>query len=226
MTRYNMYRLIHKGVRVLTSEMLVDFGRLDTGDAAETAALVARVRALLEFCHHHMENEDRHVHPAMEARAPGSTATVAADHRHHLEGITSLHAACARLEAAAPAERAEVAHALYLELAVFVGENMVHMNLEETRNNAVLWQHFSDDELRTIEAGIVASLPPADMAETLRWMVPAASPAERAAFLRSLRDAVPPPVFDDILGVVTPHLSPANRAKLDAALTPRASAAA
>ncbi|MGC2856553.1 hemerythrin domain-containing protein [Novispirillum sp. DQ9] len=226
MTRYNMYRLIHKGVRALTAGVLVDFGRLDAADDAERAALVARVRDLLDFCHHHMDNEDRHVHPAMEARAPGSTAAVAADHVHHLHGIESLRAACDRLEAAAPAARAEAAHALYLELAVFVGENMVHMNVEETANNAVLWRCYSDAELQGIEAAIVASLAPPDMAQTLRWMVPSATPAERADFLLRVRAMVPTPVFADILGMVTPHLGAIDRAKLDAALAPRATAAA
>lgn len=226
MSRYDMYRLIHKGLRAFASDVLVSFGRLDADDPADVAAEIGRVRAFLDFCANHLEHENLHVHPAMETRAPGSTATVAADHAGHLDEIHSLRAACALLESAAPARRADIAHALFLELAVFVGQNLVHMNVEETHNNTVLWQAYSDDELRAIEGAIVASQSPAEMSETLRWMLPAATPAERAAFLGGLRQAVPPAVFDDLLAIVTPHLSPADLAKLDAALAVAAPAAA
>lgn len=223
--RYNMYRLIHKGVRVLTSETLVAVGRMDSDDPAEVTETCRRVRSMLDFCHHHMDNEDRYVHPVMEARAVGSTATVSGDHAHHLESIESLRKACDRLEAAAPAERAEAAHALYLELAVFVGENLVHMNMEESEHNTILWRCYSDIELIAVERGIVGSMPREAMAETLRWMVPSASPGERAAFLCGLRNALPPPVFEDILDIVTPHLGAVDRAKLDTALGRHATAA-
>lgn len=225
MSRYDMYRLIHKGLRALSAEVLVDCARLDAADLSAVDTQVGRVRYLLDFCQGHLEHEDRHVHPAMEARAPGSTATVAADHLHHGEVLASLRAACDRLEAALPADRADAAHALYLELSVFVGENLVHMHMEETHNNAILWDCYSDDELRAIEGALVADLTPAEMTQTLRWMVPAATPDERAAFLSGLRQAVPMAVFDELLGIVTPHLSPSDLAKLGAALSLRASAA-
>ncbi len=217
--RYNMYRLIHKGLRAYAAETLTALGRMDADDPADVAAVCGRVGAFLDFCHHHMGNEDRHVHPAMEARAPGSTAIVAADHVHHAEAIDRLKASLADA-----GRGAEAAHALYLDLAVFIGENLEHMNVEETHNNAVLWRCYDDDELAAIERSIVAALPPEEMAATLRWMVPSATPAERAAFLCGLREAVPAPVFSDIIALVSPHLSASDIAKLDGVLGQRAAA--
>lgn len=218
-SRYNMYRLIHKGLRAYAAEILTALGRLDADDPAEVAAVCGRVDAFLDFCHHHMGNEDRHVHPAMEARAAGSTATVAADHVHHGAAIGRLKATLANAR-----RDAEAVHALYLDLAVFIGENLEHMNVEETHNNAVLWRCYDDSELAAIERSIVAALPPEEMAATLRWMVPSATPAERAAFLSSLREAVPAPVFADIMALVSPHLSTSDVAKLDAVLGHRVAA--
>ena len=45
-------------------------------------------------------------------------------------------------------------------LAQFVAENLTHMNVEESWNNAVLWETHSDAELIAIEQAIVASLSP------------------------------------------------------------------
>lgn len=45
-------------------------------------------------------------------------------------------------------------------LALFVADDVQHMHVEETAHDAVLWAHYSDDELMAIEQAIVASIPP------------------------------------------------------------------
>ena len=204
--RYDIYRLIHKGLRLFMTDTLTAAGTLDAGDPAAVAEVTGRVRALLAFCRAHVRHENGFVHTAMEARAPGSAAAVAGDHDHHLADIAALE----ELADAVAAGRAD-AHTLYRRLAVFVGENLVHMEQEEGRNNAVLWQAFQDEEIMAIERAIVDSQPPADKMLTIRWIAAAATPAERTAFLAAVRAAVPPAAFAAILEMVGPHLRPAER---------------
>jgi len=56
--------------------------------------------------------------------------------------------------------RAALAQRLYRHLALFIGENLQHMQVEETENNAALWALYSDDELAAIHDRLLASVPP------------------------------------------------------------------
>jgi hypothetical protein len=221
--RYDMYRLIHKGLRAFMADTLVAVGSIDVDDAAGTAEVLGRMRGLLAFCRSHLGHEDDFVHPAMEARAPGSSRNAALDHAEHAEAFLALEGAAAALEAAmaerrSHAFRADAAHALYGLLATFVGENLVHMGVEESHNNAVLWRTHADAELMAIEQAIVAAQAPQEQALTIRWIAAAATPAERAAFLLDIRRAAPAEAFDGILALVEAHLAPHDRAKLRRAL--------
>lgn len=227
--RYDIYRPIHKGLRAFMAETLVRAGRLDAADTADVAETLAQVRGLALFCRNHLRHEDEHVHTAMEARVPGSTAVTAADHRHHHDAIAALTQAADAVEAAPDAAgRARAAHALYLTLARFVGENLLHMDVEEGHNNAVLRGAYADCELAALEHAIVASLSPEETPVVLRWILTSVSPAERAGALLGMRRDMPAEPFAGVLAMIRPLLSPVDRARLDAALgvaAPVASAA-
>jgi len=64
----------------------------------------------------------------------------------------------------------------------------------------------------------LASIAPAEMMFALRWLVPAMNPAERAGMLGDMQAHAPAPAFAAALGVVQPHLSQADWAKLSRAL--------
>lgn len=216
--RPELYAAVHKGLRAAMSDALLAVGRLDCDDADEVAEVLARVRALLALCREHLEVEERAIHPSMEARCPGSAAQTAADHREHLLSFISLEAAVQVVERASARERPGAASRLYRQLAVFVGENFLHMHVEETDNTSILWQTHSDADLAGVHQAIVSAIPPAQMAAFLRWMVPFQSPAERAAMLGAMQRTAPAQVFEGVLAGVRPHLSRRDWSKLAAAL--------
>lgn len=216
--RPELYTPVHKGLRAAMSDALLAVGRLDCDDPNEVAEVLARVRGLLALCREHLEQEERAIHTAMEARCPGSASQTASDHRDHLLSFISLEAAVQVVEQALAAERAGAALRLYRELAVFVGENFLHMHVEETENTSILWQTHSDADLAGIHQSIVSAIPPQQMAAFLRWMVPYQSPAERAAMLGAMQRSAPAQVFEGVLATVRPHLSQRDWGKLAAAL--------
>jgi hypothetical protein len=218
--RVDMYAGIHKGLRAFMGEVLATVGRMDAYDPAEVGAVVAEVRVLLEALRRHLHHENQFLHPAMEARRPGSACATADDHVHHVEAIERLEADLLAVERSAGAGRAAAALGLYRRLALFVAENYEHMQVEETENNAVLWAAYTDEELLEIEHALVASIPPQWLAIYLRWMVPAMAPAERAAFLTGIQLGAPAEVFEQVLAMVKPHLGDRDWAKLMAALAP------
>jgi iron-sulfur cluster repair protein YtfE (RIC family) len=218
--RHDIYAGVHKGLRSFMTETLVAAGRVDVHDPAELIGTLAQVRSLLDACRAHLHAENQFLHPAMEARRPGSARETAKDHEDHVRALETLETDVLALERAQPGVRGEAARRLYDRLAGFVAENFVHMHDEETGNNAVLWATYADEELAEIQQAIVASLPPEKMALFLRWMVPAMSPAERAGLLAGIQLGAPREVFDRVLATARPHLTEREWTKLMAALAP------
>ncbi len=72
--RVDIYRGIHKAVRAFMCDTLTMVGQLDIDDDADVTATVAQVRGLAAFCADHLAHENQFIHPAMEARRPGSSA--------------------------------------------------------------------------------------------------------------------------------------------------------
>ncbi len=212
--RYNIYSNPHKALRLALGELLVAAGRVDPCDDAEVAGLAGQVRSLLLFCRTHLEKEEAFVHPAMEARRPGSTVATDHDHRDHLAAFEQLEADVRALEESSAERRDAAATDLYRHLALFAADNFVHMHTEETDNNDALWAAYADDELRALEQRLVASIPPEVLQITLRWMMPAMNPSERAGLLLELRERVPAAAFAAIVAGAQSSLTEPERRKL------------
>lgn len=212
--RFDSYRNIHMALRACMTETLLAVGRMDPRDEAERNAVLPQVRVLLAICRSHLKKEETFVHPAMETRAPGSAKDTAGDHAEHMHWFQDLEDAVTAAESGDPAK----AFLLYRNLALFVGENFVHMHTEETVNNEILWRTHSDAEIIAIEQAIVASLSPEEKSLAMRWMLPALSPEARAQMLGMMKAAMPPEAFAGILAMLKPLLSEANWRKLTKAM--------
>jgi hypothetical protein len=174
------------------ADTLQQLGRLDVTDPQDLAASLAQLDALLHAAEHHVETENRFVHTAIEARRAGASAAMAAEHDEHLDSITTLRAEAAALRAMPTAGAAQ---RLYRRFAAFVAHNFEHMGVEESRHNQALWAAYTDEELLDIHGRIMASIGPRELSETLRWMIPALNPAERALVVGGLPPAVQAPVL-------------------------------
>jgi hypothetical protein len=216
--RYDPYLMIHKGIRALVTDALVRAGRMDAFDDDDTADVVARVRDLARLAESHAHHEERFIHPAMEARAPGSTRHVDEDHRTHRAALARLVDGCDAVERQAGAARAAAALELYRALALYVAKDLVHMHAEETENNAVLWATHTDAELVALTERLVAAIPPEQNAVFARWMASSSAPAERAQLLANARGRMPAPAFAGMLQGILSELRAKDRGKLEAAL--------
>ena len=104
--RFDLYGTIHKALRSFMGATLQRIGRMDASDAADMAATLSELDALLNLCHSHIRHEDDFVHPAIEARWPAAAARTAADHREHVDSIEALRAEAHALREADEADAA------------------------------------------------------------------------------------------------------------------------
>lgn len=204
--RLDLYAGIHKALRHFMTDTLHRVGRMDANDAADLRRTLGQFEDLMAQCLQHLHHENDFVHAAIEARQPRGAARTADDHVEHIAHIEALRAEARALAQAAPADRPALALRLYRHLALFVADNFQHMNVEETQNNATLWANYRDDELMALHQRILASLPPAETLQVMRWMVPASNPAERTQVLGGMQAAAPAEAFAAVLDAVRPHL--------------------
>jgi hypothetical protein len=216
--RVDLYGSIHKALRMMMCDTLVGLGRLDVDDEHAVLQGAQRVFDLLEICHAHLNHENRFVHPAMHARDAGSSDAAACEHAEHERHIVQLSRMAGALVKTEAGQRGPVLMGLYHALSLFVADNFRHMVDEETRHNPVLWAHYSDAELMALHDELVASIVQPEMLATLRWMVPACNPSERAQMLCGMQAQAPQPAFEAVLDTVRPHLDAREWASLARAL--------
>lgn len=218
--RFNMYQPIHKGLRAFMTDTLIRVGSVDPTDGIECGEVATQLRSLLHVCGEHLVHENRFLHAAMEQRAPGSAARIAAEHVEHEAQIASL---LGMLEDAmtplkSMGRQPQMWLALYQALSLFVAENFEHMLVEEREHNAVLWACFTDEELLEIHDALLASIQPDEMAVVYRWIVPQLSHPERVGMLQGMRQGMPAEVFDNQVDQLRPLLNARAWHKLQAAL--------
>lgn len=216
--RHDGYAGIHKALRLYMTHTLTRVGSTDPADATDVDATLTQVRELLELCELHVQDENDHIHPALERARPGSAARIRAEHVHHLEAIEDLRELADLAAETAGAARGVAFGRLYRALALFVADNFEHMHVEESEHNAILWATYSDAELIAIEQALVASIPPTLMVRALHWFMPALNAPERAGMLGGMKMGMPPEAFLGVLDIARRTIAPRDYATLASAL--------
>ncbi|WP_374654465.1 hypothetical protein [Dongia sp.] len=216
--RHEIYQLVHKGLRAAMSDALTRLGRVDLASAENIGDVLAAVDDLLQLCAEHLDHENAFLHSAMEKAAPGSSKRCADDHAHHVKTIGDLKTRLDEARTAGALGRERALKVLYRLLAVFVAENLAHMEIEESANTDILHRHYSDADLLAIEHRIHAHIKPERMMTWLRWILPNVNRQQRAMMMRGMQAAMPPELFADVLDTVKPHLNESERVALAADL--------
>lgn len=216
--RYDIYAFIHKGLRGAMCQSLQALSSVDALDDDEFDQIAGQVSSLLRICQSHVEHENGFVHQAMEARRPGSSRGIAAQHLDHERHIRHLEEELRRIQHLPSLRRAESLHAYYREFAFWVADNFVHMEQEESEHNAVLWACYSDAEIQAIEQELVAHIKPEIMPLIQAHMLSAMTPGERGRFLNAVRPHLPAADFHGLLQRLQGLLSRPHYGKLLAAI--------
>lgn len=217
--RHDLYRAVHRGIRHAHGRMMTKLAATDPADEAAVGAAIARLKDHLLMCLSHLSHEDAVIHTAVEARVPGGAHAADEGHEEHEAAFAEIEDLIAAVEAAGAETRSARLDALYRRFARFVGDDLLHMEVEEGVLMPLMQQHFTDAELIDIETRIVSGIAPEKMALFLRAMLGAMCRAERAGMLVGMQSGMPPEAFDGLMrGVVGASWRMGDWAALDAAL--------
>jgi hypothetical protein len=184
MARIDLYRNVHKGQRAHLFSLAIELGRADHEDAAKVNALATRLRAALAELRRHAENEERFIHPLLQARAPKVAAMLEREHQDLDPVLAEVEE---RLDGLQGASRSpsETGVELYGAWCRMVSIYLTHIDAEERLGMAALWDTCTDDDILAVIRAFIASRTAAEQIEDLRIQAPALSPQERAMLVSS-----------------------------------------
>lgn len=205
--RDDFFHLIHKALRAELFAVAAQAAAVDWTDSQASAALAGRWHTLEGLLHQHSDHEDRHFFALAETKAPGATRILTEQHDLLGQAVDGVSLALAA------AERGQSA-GVHLRIAGFVGAYLPHLEVEERMVMPLLWATCSDAELAATRAGFMADVPPELAALSMRLMLPAIAPSERAHLIRLIRATAPPAVADGTLALASDVLAPDVHARL------------
>jgi Hemerythrin HHE cation binding domain len=192
---FDLYRDIHKGIRVELFAITADAGRLDPADRCGGAAIADNVRRIVEFLVRHAEHEDGAVQPALELHLPELAAEVAVDHAA-LEAQMDELVQIADTAAGAPDnDRRTAFHHLYVELAAFTSAYLRHQDVEEFTIMPALEAAIGVEAVVAVHGAIIGAIAPQEMAASLAIMLPAMNVDDRTEMLGGMKAGAPTEAF-------------------------------
>jgi hypothetical protein len=206
----DLYRDIHKGIRAELFTITGTAGHIDPSSPCDRAAIADHVMSVAGVLESHAHHEDEVVDPVLQVHLPDLAEEINADHERleaTFAAVTDL--AQSLIDAPAGDER-RLAQLLHLDLARFTSAYLMHQDLEERAVMQELDRIIGAEACGQLHAAIVGSIPPAEMARSLAFMLPAMNVDDRVEMLSGIRMAAPPEAFSAVLGLARSALQPAD----------------
>jgi len=193
--RVDLYGGVHRGLRLGHTKLLTRLGTTSYNDRASVERALDELEAFLDLASLHLAIEERHYHPALEARSPHGSELLHNQHREHERSFAELRRLAAKLSAATAETAPVIGRALYLRYASFVADDLAHMAEEELVILPLFHALYSDEELAAIQGKLVSEIPPREKLEFFRLMLPASNHEQRVVQLSGLKRSLPEPAF-------------------------------
>ncbi len=228
-TRENLFRPIHKGIRSMVYELGLRLGVVDFTNLAESNAVAIQLRAdltsavsscILCLLQAHSRHEERDFFSAVRPFDPDVVDLMMKEHHEIAQRVGGIARTCDELLAISePARRVEVGDRLTLEANDLFALYLAHLNNEEATLVPVMWERFSDEQLRTLRAQFYNTIPLPRFEEWMRWTLPALNPNELVVLLSGMRTDPPPNRFSDARRLAEETLDPPRWSLLERALS-------
>ena len=228
--RENLYRPIHKGIRSMLYELGLRLGVADFTNLAETNEVARQLKedlavsvsnCILCLLRAHSHHEERDFFSAVRPFDQDVVDLMMVEHREITRRVYQLGETCDELLALTdPARRIEVGDRLALEANDLFAIYLAHLNNEEATMVPIMWERFTDEELRALRARFYNMIPLPRFEEWMRWTIPALNRHELVVLLSGMKSDPPPNRYADMVrlsrGLLGPERWPAVEAQLSA----------
>ena len=214
--RMNLYGFPHKGLRNAISQLSQSAGNTDCSDQSSLNSLKALTGEVITLLALHAHSEETVVLPALESKVPGSTAENLAEHEQLEKDIDVIQQS---LNAITTDSAPNLASQFYTDVTNFQSKYLAHMAMEESKMNALIWEHFTDADLMGQHGQIMSALTPEQIMLWFKYIVPALNPFERTIIMGGFKANAPKPFFDSVLDMLSGLMQQNEHQQLSVALS-------
>ena len=207
MNRYNVFYLIHKGLRAMLYDAATSLQQTDFADVLMAAPALAKVNDVLFAFEHHAHHEDNFILPAVEAYEPEIAASFESEHQEDYRLAGRLKNLLIIYENSfLPEERTVCGSAITKSFTEFLTFNLQHMAKEELLLNHALWRLYTDEQIKAIQQQLMATITSMELQAASRWIMRAISTADAIEWLKSVRQLSPGTAFNDLMKIAAEEL--------------------
>jgi hypothetical protein len=199
MQRYNIFNLIHKGLRASLYQTALQLQQTDFSIEEETEDALNKVREIIMLFEGHAHKEDSFILPAIREYEPSVVACFESEHETDEALGDQLRSTIELITIASPSDRVTMGASLTESFVSFMVFNLNHMAKEEDILNKLLWRYYSDDEIKSIGQQISSSTPPWIQEFYATWMLRGINNSEATTWMQAIEKGTPPVVFRTLL---------------------------
>ena len=200
MERYNIFHLIHKGLRACLFQTALQLQQTDFNSDEECEEAINRVREVVMLFDGHAHKEDHFILPAIAGQEPSVTALFSAEHVKDEELGKQLQERIAKIEnAQSTLERQLAGNRLTEAFIDFTAFNLQHMAKEEDILNKLLWRYYTDDEIKAIGNRLSQSVEPWMQDFYAGWMLRGINNTETINWMHAIKNGMPAVVYQTLL---------------------------
>lgn len=216
--RYNSFNQIHKGLRAFLFDTA---NRLQQSDLSDHGSVnvIDQIDLLVDSFEGHADHEDHFFNEPLEKIRPDVAHLFEKEHQEdHRLGIVLKNQLEDWRTANNPEERRTIGLHLFYTFHEFIAFNLYHMNKEEIMLNGVLWETYTDDQIRATEQALVQSVPPQKMMLTMKWMLRGINDVEVIGWMKGVQLHAPAQVYAILVSMAEQELEPSRWSRIQKAL--------
>ena len=219
MERYNIFQLIHKGLRAALYQTALQLQQADFTSEEDSEEALNKVREIVMLFDGHANKEDQYVFAAITTYEPSVVAAFEDEHVKDRELGSRLEQALEKVvNATTSVEKILMGRLLTESFTEFMVFNLQHMAKEEDIINRILWRYYSDEELKKLSSTISQSSPPWIQEFYVTWMLRGINQTETVNWMRAIEKGVPPVVYQTLIQKAKQELPEKRFRKLTASL--------
>jgi Hemerythrin HHE cation binding domain len=217
-TRENLFRPVHKGIRSMLFTLGLRLGTTDFTSPDESNEVAMQMRqdltnslsnCILCLLQTHSIHEEKDLFSAVRPFDEEPVRMMIAEHAVIVRRTYGVAKRCDELlEAKDPLRRIELCDALVAEANDLFAFYLAHLNNEEAVLVPVMWEHFTDAQLRSLRAQFYNTIPLTLFETWMRWTLPALNVNELGVLLSGMKTDPAPNRFADAMRLAKETLRP------------------
>jgi len=218
--RENLFRPIHKGLRLMISETGLRIGTTDFANVTESNETVAMLRrdlnsatsnCMLCMLRVHSDHEEADFFAAVRPYAVDAIDELICQHAEVVRQIQTIARTCDEIERTEDSQRrVDLGDRLNLECDRLFTFFLGHLVDEETQVVPIMWERFTDEQLRGLRSQFYNRIPIERFNDWMRWTIPALNLSELLVFLLGMKAEPVPNRYDQAMRIARETLDDAR----------------